>query len=334
MDTYTDIAVLRIAAEALPAAEFGDSNELRVGQWVLAIGAPFGLEQTATQGIVSAVSRSLPNDTYVPFIQTDVALNPGNSGGPLFNLDGEVIGINSQIFSRTGGYMGLSFAIPINLAQGIAEQLKSGGRIERGWLGIAIQDLDHALAESFGLDSPRGVLISAVTPNSPADRAALRPGDIIVEYGGHPIERSAALPPLVAATAANSETTIGILRRGKPQSVTVRVGALSDAAMAVSDASPGPFGVVVSDLTLDDRAGGRIANGVRVEVVEPGKSAALAGVQKDDIIVSLDHRSIDNAAEFAEISGRTEPGATVALLVERQRQTRFLALKVPDGKTG
>lgn len=333
-DTHSDIALLKVEAKDLTAATFGNSDELSVGQWVLAIGAPFGLEQTATQGIVSAVSRSLPNDTYVPFIQTDVALNPGNSGGPLFNLDGEVIGINSQIFSRTGGYMGLSFAIPINLAENIVAQLKTGGNIERGWLGIAIQDLDQALAESFGLDTPRGALVSAVTPNSPAARAALRPGDIIVEYDGQPVDRSAALPPLVAATAVNSEKQIGILRDGKPQTIAIQVGLLADNRVASDTTTSGPIGMVVSDLTREDRTAGGVTNGVRVDQVEPGKPAAQAGVQPHDIIVAFNHRPIDNAAELAEVSRQAEPGATVPLLVQREQQTRFLALKVPQKKTG
>jgi serine protease Do len=334
LDTRTDIAMLKIDASGLPAAKFGDSDKLRVGQWVLAIGAPFGLEQTATQGIVSAVSRSLPNDTYVPFIQTDVALNPGNSGGPLFNLDGEVVGINSQIFSRTGGYMGLSFAVPINLANRIAEQLKTSGRIERGWLGIGIQDLDDALAKSFGLDTPRGALVSSVTPGSPAARAALRPGDIIVEYDGRPVDRSATLPPLVAATPANSDTPIGILRDGKPQTINVMVGVLADDRVTISDATAGPLGVVVSDLTREDRTAIGVENGVRVDQVEPGKPAAVAGVRPNDIIIAFDHRQIDNVAELAEISRRTEPGSTIPLLVQRERQTRFLALTVPDKQAG
>ncbi len=333
-DPHTDIALLKIDATDLPAAKFGDSDSLRVGQWVLAIGAPFGLEQTATRGIVSAVSRSLPHDSYVPFIQTDAALNPGNSGGPLFNLDGEVIGINSQIFSRTGGYMGLSFAVPINLANSIAEQLKTGDRIARGWLGIGIQDLDPALAESFGLDTPRGALIRSVTPDSPASRAALKAGDVIVEYDGHEIDRSATLPPLVAATNAESETAIRIFRDGKPQFIQVKVGLLGDDRVAVGNATPGPLGVVVSDITRQNRAEIGVENGVRVDKVEPGTPAAIAGIRPNDIIVSFDHQAIDNVAELAEISRQMKPGSTVPLLVQRDRRTQFLALRVPDKQAG
>ncbi len=333
-DRHTDIAILKIEATDLPAATFGNSDQLRVGQWVLAIGAPFGLEQTATQGIVSAVSRSLPNDNYVPFIQTDVALNPGNSGGPLFNLDGEVIGINSQIFSRTGGYMGLSFAIPINLATSIAEKLKQGGSIERGWLGISIQDLDQALAESFGLTSPKGALISSITPNSPAAQAKFRPGDVIVEFDGHPIERSAALPPIVAATAVNSDTIVKVFRSGKPHTIKVKVGLLEADQLSANEPVSGPLGVVVSDLTREDRAAIGVENGVRVDQVEPGKPAAVAGLQPRDIIVSFNHSPIDNVAELSKISRQTKPGSTVPVLVQRQRQIQFLALKVPENKAG
>lgn len=333
-DSHSDIAVLKIEASELPAAKFGDSDKLNVGQWVLAIGAPFGLNQTATQGIVSAVSRSLPNDTYVPFIQTDVAVNPGNSGGPLFNLNGEVIGINSQIFSRTGGYMGLSFAIPINLASNIAEQLKTTGTIARGWLGVSIQDLDQSLAQSFALDSPRGALISSVTPNSPAANAALKAGDVIIEYNGTAISRSAALPPLVAATAANSQTSMRIWRNGKAQDIVIRVGLLPGQPLAASTPKPGPLGVVVSDLTAAEVAALGVQNGVRVDRVEAGKPAALAGLQANDVIVAFNHESVDNAAELVRLSRESAPGATVPLLVQRKDQTRFLALQLPAANLG
>ena len=333
-DRHTDIAVLKVEADNLPAATFGNSDQLRVGQWVLAIGAPFGLEQTATQGIVSAVSRSLPNDSYVPFIQTDVALNPGNSGGPLFNLDGEVIGINSQIFSGTGGYMGLSFAVPINLASNIAEKLKSGVAIERGWLGISIQDMNQTLAESFGLASPAGALISAITPSSPADRAKLQAGDVIVKFGRQPIGRSAELPPIVAATAVNSETQLTVLRAGKSRIIKVKVGRLGPDAVAVNSPQAGPLGVVVSDITPEDRAKIGVENGVRVDKVEPGKPAAAAGLQAHDIIVAFNHHPVDNVAELAEISQKSKPGSTVPILVQRRQQVQFLALKVPEKQTG
>ena len=333
-DPETDIALLKIAATDLPAAKFGDSDRLKVGQWVLAIGAPFGLNQTATQGIVSAVSRSLPNDNYVPFIQTDVAVNPGNSGGPLFNLDGEVIGINSQIFSRTGGYMGLSFAIPINLATHIADELKTEGRITRGWLGITIQDLDQALADSFGLKTPKGALISSVSPNSPAAAAKLQAGDVIIAYNDQAIARSATLPPLVAASSARSSSVLKIWRDGKARDVTVEIGVLPGKSVAVAQPASGPLGVVVSDLTPRDRASVGVDNGVHVDDVEAGKPAADAGVRANDIIVAFNHQPVDNVAELVELSRSAAPGSTVPVLVQRDRQIRFLAMKVPPRATG
>ena len=275
------------------------------------------------------MSRNLPNDSYVPFIQTDVAVNPGNSGGPLFNLKGEVIGINSQIFSRTGGYMGLSFAIPINLASNVAERLKVSGKVDRGWLGIAIQDLDQGLADSFGLESPRGALISRVEKNSPADRAQLRAGDVIVEFAGHPIGRSAALPPLVAATMENVETMLRIIRDQKSQEISITIGLLVDDDLAQVSESTGPLGIVASDITRDDRAALGINNGVRIEQVESGKPAAIAGLQQNDVIVSFNHKPIDNVAELAALSAATKPGSTIPLLVQRQRRIQFLAVQIP-----
>ncbi|MDA0821506.1 MAG: Do family serine endopeptidase [Proteobacteria bacterium] len=333
-DAYSDIAVLKVNATGLRPAKFGDSDDLNVGQWVLAIGAPFGLEQTATQGIISAVSRSLPNDNYVPFIQTDVAVNPGNSGGPLFNLQGQVIGINSQIFSRTGGYMGLSFAIPINLATSISERLKVNGSVERGWLGIAIQDLNQALADSFGLDSPRGALISDVSPNSPAARAELKTGDVIVEFAGRAIERSGSLPPIVASTPANSETTMRIIRGRETKTVKITVGLLENAQLASAEQATGPLGIVVSDITRSDQEAIGVEHGVRVDRVESGKPAAEAGLQSEDIIVSFNHQPIDNVAELTDLSRSATPGSTVAVLVQRQQQVQFLALKIPANQPG
>ena len=330
-DGHTDIAVLKIDGDNLPAATFGDSDDLRVGQWVLAIGAPFGLSQTATQGIVSAVSRSLPNDTYVPFIQTDVAVNPGNSGGPLFNLDGDVVGINSQIFSRTGGYMGLSFAIPINLAVAIADQLKTNGRIARGWLGISIQDLDHGLAQSFGLTTPHGALVSAVTPNSPAARAQLQAGDVILEFNGTRIESSANLPPLVASAGGDATVTMAIWRDGRARDIELVTGLLpdDDAVAATEVPESGRLGLVVSDLTAAERSARGLANGVRIDRVDPDKAGADAGLRADDVIVSFNHESIDNVAELAALSRGAEPGTTVPLLVQRDDLVRFLALTLP-----
>ena len=228
LDMRTDVALIKIEARDLSTVMVGDSDDLKVGEWVLAIGSPFGLERTATQGIVSALGRSLPSETYVPFIQTDVAVNPGNSGGPLFNLRGEAIGINSQIFSRTGGYMGLSFAIPINLGMQIAKQLKNQGYVSRGWLGVTIQPLTRALAESFKLEQSTGALVVQVTPNSPADKAGVRVGDIITSYNGTQVSESAALPPLVGATPIGKTVPIRVLRNGKTKILKAKIQALKE----------------------------------------------------------------------------------------------------------
>ena len=329
-DNHSDIAVLKVAADNLPHAKLGDSDAVKVGQWVLAIGAPFGLEQTATQGIVSAVSRSLPNDTYVPFIQTDVALNPGNSGGPLFNLAGEVIGINSQIFSRTGGYMGLSFAIPINLADSIATQLKTGGKIQRGWLGIGIQELDRDLAKSFKLEQPTGALIRNVEPNSPANAAKLQSGDVILSYNGKTVNRSSDLPPLVAATQIGDTVPVTILRNGKKQQLQITVGSLQAPGEPVA-ATPttGPLGITVADLDDQQKRAKGVDTGVLVAEVTPGKPAALAGLNTNDIILSYNHNTVQSAEQLVSLTKQSEPGTVVPVLVQRNDSTRFLAIEFP-----
>ena len=331
-DPRTDIALLKIDAENLPVAKFGNSDALRVGQWVLAIGAPFGLDHTATQGIVSALGRDLPNEQYIPFIQTDVALNPGNSGGPLFNLNGEVVGINSQIFSRTGGYMGLSFAIPINLARNIADQLKDNGSIDRGWLGVIIQDLNQELAESFGLDKPRGALVARVTPNSPADRASMQSGDVILSFDGNPIDKASKLPSLVAATRIGTDVTIGILRNGHETSLNLTVAKLEDPAQeTVAQAQPGRLGFVASDLTTAERNDiGITKGGARIDLVAPGSPAARSGLRPTDVIISFNHENIDNSAELAELARKAKSGDSVPILVQRNHGAQFLALRIPE----
>ena len=328
-DNHSDIAVLKIESTGLPHAKLGDSDGVKVGQWVLAIGAPFGLEQTATQGIISAVSRSLPNDTYVPFIQTDVALNPGNSGGPLFNLDGEVIGINSQIFSRTGGYMGLSFAIPINLAESIAEQLKTGGAIKRGWLGIGIQELDSDLAKSFKLAQPTGALVRSVEPDSPAARANLRSGDVILAYNGKTVTRSSDLPPLVATTEIGTTVPLKVLRDGKQREIEITVGNLDVRGNPLATATPGPLGITVANLDAEEKRSQGLEYGVKVAQVTPGKPAANAGINPNDIILSFDHKTVKSAKELASLAKQATPGAVVPVLVQRNKTTRYIAVEFP-----
>lgn len=333
-DDHSDIAVLKIDQHNLPFAKFGNSDNVKVGQWVLAIGAPFGLEQTATQGIVSAVSRSLPNDTYVPFIQTDVALNPGNSGGPLFNLAGEVVGINSQIFSRTGGYMGLSFAIPINLAESIASRLKTDGTIQRGWLGIGIQELDSDLAHSFKLAQPTGALVRSVEPNSPAARAKLKAGDVILSFGGAKITRSAELPPLVASSDIGQPVPMTVLRNGKEQEMNIVIGTLAAPGKPVANLKPavqeeGPLGIMVADLEANEKQTRGLHTGVKVAEVTPGKPGANAGLTPNDIILTFDNQEVSSAAELAEMAKASKPGTTVPILVQRNDHTQFVAVEFP-----
>jgi serine protease Do len=227
-DTLSDVALLKIRAADLPVASIGRSGDLQVGEWVLAIGSPFGFEQSVAAGIISAKGRSLPRESYVPFIQTDVAINPGNSGGPLFNMKGEVVGINSQIYSRTGGYMGLSFAIPIEIAMHVAEQLKRSGKVARGWLGVMVREVTSELANAFGMRRPQGALIARVLPNGPAATAGLRSGDVVLEFAGQPIEISSALPPLVGLSAVGETVEIKLLRAGKPLLMQVTIGELPE----------------------------------------------------------------------------------------------------------
>jgi len=235
-DEAADVAVLKVDADDLPTLKFGDSDDLKVGEWVLAIGSPFGFDHSVTAGIVSAKGRSLPGDNYVPFIQTDVAINPGNSGGPLFNLDGEVVGINSQIYSRTGGFMGLSFAIPIEMAVDVANQIKETGHVSRGWLGVLIQEVTRELAESFGMDNPQGALVAKVLENSPAEDAGLQVGDVIIEFNGKKVMRSSSLPPLVGRSAVGKDAKVTIIRNRSREQIKVRIAELPTSMKQASTA--------------------------------------------------------------------------------------------------
>ncbi|HYQ92587.1 MAG TPA: PDZ domain-containing protein [Candidatus Competibacteraceae bacterium] len=324
----------------LPMVTIGDAGSLKVGQWVFAIGAPFGLERTATKGIVSALGRSLPNDTYVPFIQTDVPINPGNSGGPLFDLSGKVVGINSQIFSRSGGYMGLSFAIPVNVAMEVAEQLKSSGHVTRGWLGISLQEVTQDLAQSFKLKDAKGALVAAVNEGSPAAKAGLRPGDVIVAYGDKPINDSRDLPPLVGSTKPGKEVTLAVLRDGHEKPVDVKIGELpgeNKGRLALNGAMEDGgvrLNLVVTDLNPGNHKG-RNTNetGVLVRQVGPGM-AADAGVQPGDILVSINGQKIENVAQLQCLVRELPTGKPVPLLVQRDDATLYLALKVPAPNQG
>jgi len=303
---------------------------------VLAIGSPFGFEYTATQGIVSAVSRSLPDGNYVPFIQTDAAVNPGNSGGPLFNLDGEVVGINSQIYSRSGGYMGLSFAIPISLAMDVADQLKSQGFVERGWLGVAIQDMNQALAESFDLQRPRGALVSQVTEGGPAHEAGIQVGDVILSFAGHGIERSSHLPPLVGTTPVGREVQVTVLRDGQEKRLELTVGKLEEAQqLAEADTdeqNQGRLGLAVQELDEETRKAldTEENRGVLVQNVRPGSPAAEAGLQANDVILSFNRKDITSAQDLLEQVQQAEAGKPGVLLVLRDQRTLFVPVQIPS----
>ncbi len=334
LDERSDVALLKLEADKLPTVKIGDSDKLEVGEWVLAIGSPFGLEYTVTQGIVSALGRSLPSDTYVPFIQTDAAVNPGNSGGPLFNLRGEVVGVNSQIYSRSGGFMGLSFAIPIKVAMQVAEQLKTQGHVTRGWLGVAIQGVTQELAQSFGLDRPQGALVAQVLPNGPAAKVGIKPGDIILNYDDQPVQESSRLPLLVGATPVGKTVNLTVLREGKTKTFQVTVEKLREeeqvAAAKGGKQQGGLLNVGVTDLSREQRQQmGVEERGVLVEEVKEGP-AEDAGIQPGDVILAINHTDIKNAAQFAEQVKVLPRGKTVPVLVQREGTAVFLALKVPE----
>src|SRR5690554_4543445 len=296
-DPRTDVALLKIPGKNLPTVKLGKSNDLKVGEWVLAIGSPFGFDHSVTAGIVSAKGRSLPNDNYVPFIQTDVAINPGNSGGPLFNLDGKVVGINSQIYTRSGGFMGVSFAIPINVALEVSEQLKDSGRVSRGWLGVLIQEVNKDLAESFGLSKAAGALVAQVMPDGPASKSDLRSGDVITHLDGKPIVLSSDLPQLIGRVQPGSKVTLQVMRNGKKKKVVVEVGQIPEKGNQLADSSSvkadaaDRLGVTVSELTARQRQ--QQGAGVVVQQLRRG-AASDAGIMRGDIITMIDHQPINS----------------------------------------
>ncbi|CAL1239377.1 DegQ family serine endoprotease [Candidatus Methylocalor cossyra] len=336
-DKRSDIALLKLDAQGLPAVKMGSADRLKVGEWVLAIGSPFGFDHSVTAGIVSAKGRSLPTDNYVPFIQTDVAINPGNSGGPLFNLDGEVVGVNSQIYSRTGGFMGLSFAIPIEVAMQVVDQLKTQGHVSRGWLGVQIQDVTRELAESFGMKKPQGALVSKVLPKSPAEQAGLQVGDIIVEYNGQEVASSAALPPMVGMTKIGESAKLKVLRQNSTKDIPIKIGALPDEDQPASGAEePAPgetlgrLGLSVSNLPADLREQLELPkNGVLVQNVAPGP-AYDAGIRRGDVILRIQDQVVKDANHFKELVKGLPKGKSVAVLVQRRGGSVFLALKLKD----
>jgi serine protease Do len=329
VDRLTDVAVLKVEAQNLPVVTLGDSSRLEVGQWVLAIGAPLGLERTATQGIISALGRALPNDSYVPFIQTDVPINQGNSGGPLFDLAGRVVGINAQIISSSGGYMGLSFAIPINTAVAVARQIVEKGKATHGWLGVSTQELTLELAQAYGLEAPRGALVTEIRPGGPAEQAGLQPGDIILAMDDMAIADSADLPPLIGASRPGSEHVLAVARAGRMVQLRVKVGELGlDSKRDRNVISIAPLDVHVSDLDEATREVLGLKGGVLVEDMGAGPAAA-AGVRPGDILLKLGAYPVENAAQLQKLSVALPPGITVPLLLKRQDSSTFVPLVMP-----
>jgi len=322
-DRTTDVAVLKIDAKGLPMVRIGNPEATRVGEWVVAIGAPYGLDNTVTAGIVSAKSRALPGDAAVPFIQTDAAVNPGNSGGPLFNLKGEVIGINSQIFSRTGGFQGVAFAIPIDVAMNVRDQIQQHGKVQHGRLGVSIQEVDQVLAESFGMKQPGGALVSAVGKESAAAKAGIEPGDVILKFEGKAIARSSELPPLVAQVKPGTTVALEVWHDGKVNEVKATVGEIEDrttVASAEDRAAQGKLGVAVRPLSPDERRSGAAAGGVVVEDV--AGAAAKAGVRPGDVIVAVNRTPVKSPEHLRELIGKS--GKTAALLVQRDDARIFI----------
>ena len=336
-DKRTDIALIKIdGGNNLPVVKFGDPTKLKVGEWVVAIGAPFGFENTVTAGIVSAKGRSLPQENFVPFIQTDVAINPGNSGGPLFNMRGEVVGINSQIYSRTGGFMGLSFAIPIDVALDIQKQLKEKGRVARGRIGVVITEVTRDLATSFGLDRARGALVNSVEKGSPADRAGIETGDIIVAFDGKQVESSSDLPRLVGSTRPGSQASADVWRKGAKRSVNITVGELQEDRIAAVDkprakppaeASANRLGIVVGELSPEQKKGAGLNNGVVVLEVRPD---AKADVRKGDILLTLVHKGqhteIKSTEQLNKVLAGLDKNAVITLQVRRGETTAFVTV--------
>ncbi|MGQ0579888.1 MAG: DegQ family serine endoprotease [Betaproteobacteria bacterium] len=335
-DKRTDVAVIKIEASGLPAVKIGDPERVKVGEWVVAIGSPFGFESTVTAGIVSAKGRSLPQENYVPFIQTDVAINPGNSGGPLFNLKGEVVGINSQIFSRTGGFMGLSFAIPIDVAMDITNQLRTAGRVSRGRIGVVIQEVTKELAESFGLPKAAGALVNSVEKGGPADKAGLEAADVILKFDGKTVSSSSDLPRMVAQTRPGSKATIQIWRKGAVKDVTITIGEMPEEKVAQRpsrrDSKSGNvvarLGLTVSELPAELRKEPGIGDGLLVEDVQG--AAAKAGIRRGDILMALNNQDIKSVEQLTQLLNQFEKAKSVALLIRRGDGALYVPLRL-DG---
>ena len=341
-DKRTDVALIKIEATGLPVVKLADPAQLKVGEWVVAIGSPFGFDNSVTAGIVSAKGRSLPQENYVPFIQTDVAINPGNSGGPLFNMRGEVVGINSQIYSRSGGYMGVSFAIPIDVAMDIQSQLRASGKVSRGRIGVVIQEVSKELADSLGLSKPIGAVVNAVEKAGPAEKGGLEPGDVILKFDGKTINNSADLPRVVAATRPGTRSVVQVWRKGATRELPLTVGEIIDEKQVASRQSRGEktpehatnrLGLVVSELTADQRRELKVSSGLLVEDVRG--SGARADLRAGDVIMAViskgattDLKSVD---QFNKLLAQFEKGSNVTLLVKRGELQTFITIKGLNG---
>ena len=335
-DPRTDVALLKVEGKDLPTVKLGSSEGIKVGEWVLAIGSPFGFDHSATSGIISAKGRSLPNENYVPFIQTDVAINPGNSGGPLFNLDGEVIGINSQIFTRSGGFMGLSFAIPIDVAMDVADQLKASGKVSRGWLGVVIQEVNKGLAESFGLEKPAGALIAQVLVDGPAAKGGVRVGDVILQVNDRPVILASDLPHLVGVIKPGDKAQFQVLREGKRISLALQVGSMPVdgeeppvASAAEPEQASNRLGVAVVTLTAEQRKQLDIQNGVLVKAVAQGP-AAMIGLRPGDVLTHLNNLSIASVDEFQQVVKQLPDNRSVSMRVLREGRASFITFKLAE----
>ncbi len=329
-DPRSDVAVLKLDANDLPVAKIADSDDVKRGQWVVAIGSPFGFDYSVTAGIVSATGRALPDESYVPFIQTDVAINPGNSGGPLFNLDGEVVGINSQIFTRSGGFMGLSFAIPMNLAMNVAEQIQEDGVVRRGWLGVLIQEVNRDLALSFGLDKPMGALIAQASRSGPGGKAGIQPGDIIVRFNGKDVERSSDLPPMVGLVRPGMTVPVDVVRQGDRLIIDVTIEQLPEAnqvARAMSSQPKAILGMTVDDVPESLQSENNLQGGILVK--EVGDDPALsAGLRAGDIITQVGGREISEISDLQNMLDLLPTDRPIPVLVVRGGNSTFLTLRL------
>lgn len=341
-DKRTDVALLKIEATGLPAVKMGDPTQLRVGEWVVAIGSPFGFDNSVTAGIVSAKGRSLPQENYVPFIQTDVAINPGNSGGPLFNMRGEVVGINSMIYSRSGGYMGVSFAIPIEVAMDVQEQLRSTGKVSRGRLGVVIQEVSKELAESLGLARPMGAVVNAVEKGGPAEKAGLEPGDVILHFDGKAVGSSSDLPRMVGSMRPGTKAVVQVWRKGATRDITVTVGEMAEEKSAgirtrrgskAPEQAPNRLGLVVSELNAEQKRELKLNSGLIVEDVRG--VGARADLRPGDIVIAVISRGatteVRTVDQFNKLLAGFEKGSNVTLLIRRGEMQTFITVRNLNG---